>query len=107
MKAAANVADRDHEHDLRALAERLRDALPRVPSGYKAGRAALVQALVELDDISRPAATNLLTELEEAGAIKYTTEGRGIGAAGVWTYPRTSSSRPRTPVRTARPRTAS
>lgn len=83
MKAAA-----DQEPALRAIADRLRDALPRVPSSYRAGRAALERALARLEHVSAAEAADLLVELEELGAVKYTTEGRGIGAAGVWTYPR-------------------
>jgi len=83
MKAGA-----DPEPALRAIAVRLRDALPRVPSSYAAGRAALERALARLEQLSDTEAAELLVELEELGAVKYTTEGRGIGAAGVWTYPR-------------------
>lgn len=104
MKAGANEGQeiaRDHarERALHALAERLRDALPRVPSSYRAGRTALVRALADLEDLSPDDAGARLTELEELGAVKYTTEGRGIGAAGVWTYPRTTTSRPRATVK--------
>jgi hypothetical protein len=100
MKAGAEVAD---ERRLHAIADRLRDALPRVPSSFNRGRAALIKALAGSEQISHDEADALLTQLEELGAVKYTTEGRGIGVAGVWTYPRTTSSRPKTPpVRTRR-----
>jgi hypothetical protein len=83
MKAGA-----DPEPALRAMADRLRDALPRVPSSYAAGRAALERAIARVEHVSAAEAADLLVELEELGVVKYTTEGRGIGAAGVWTYPR-------------------
>jgi hypothetical protein len=100
MRAAADVA---RDRALRELAGRLREQLPRVPSSYRAGRAALIDALADLEDLPIGEATERLTELEELGAVKYTTEGRGIGAAGVWTYPRTSTARPRTRTRTRTP----
>ena len=106
MKAAASItaaADRGRESQLRAIAERLREALPRVPSAYRAGRTALCKSLAELDHLTAAQAGRLLTELTELGLVKYTTEGRGIGAAGMWTYPRATTSRSKTGPTRRRP----
>jgi hypothetical protein len=100
--AAAADRGREREHALRLIAERLREVLPRVPSSYKAGRSALLRALVGLEDLTPAQAGRLLTELTERGAVKYTTEGRGIGAAGMWTYPRATTSPANPPTRTRR-----
>ena len=101
--AAAADRIREREHALRLVADRLREVLPRVPSSYRAGRSALIKALVELEDLTPAQAGRLLTELTELDVIKYTTEGRGIGAAGMWTYARASTGGPKTtPERTRR-----
>ena len=105
MKAAAKATPApapSEEAGLFALSQRLRKKLPRIRSGYEPGRLALVRALAELTGESPRGASQTLKKLIELGAVKYTTSGRGIGAAGIWTYPRAQSTRPRPPVRPRR-----
>jgi hypothetical protein len=105
MPAAANRrvaahADAKRAGELRGLAEELRAALPRVPSGYEPGHEALVEAIVRIADVSAKAADRIIAELEDLDLVKYDPGGRGIGAAGVWTYPRSAAAR--TPARRRR-----
>ena len=96
-KRVAAHADAKRAGELRTLAEELRAALPRLPSGYKPGHKALVEAISRLAGVSATAADRIIAELEDLDLVKYDAGGRGIGAAGVWTYPRSAAAR--TPAR--------
>jgi hypothetical protein len=112
MRAAADRtrhARVDHarlarDRELRELAGHLRAALPRVPSGYQPGRDALVETIARLTDSPASAASHAVEEMIELGLVKYDAGGRGIGAAGVWTYPRSASIGSRAPARRRRTR---